>query len=79
MALTDAVLLTVSVVPARTMNWIFAELPEARPPRLHVTTVVPLQVPCDDVAETSDRLGESMSVTVTPVAAAGPALWTVIV
>jgi hypothetical protein len=48
-------------------------------PRLQVTVVVPLQVPCDGVAEMSCRPAGSVSVTTTPVAADGPAFVTVIV
>src|ERR1700682_6144910 len=52
--------------------------PTARMPRVQVTVLVPLQLPCVAVAETKVTAG-SGSVTVTPVAAAGPRLKALIV
>ena len=43
------------------------------------TVVVPLQLPCDGIAETNDVPAGRTSVTDTPLAALGPALLTVMV
>src|SRR5262245_2066795 len=57
-----------------------AELaPAASVPRLQVTVVVPVQLPCDGVAETSVTPAGSGSVTVTFVAAVFPVWEAVIV
>jgi hypothetical protein len=48
-------------------------------PKEQLTVVVPLQLPCDGVADTNDVFTGIASVTVAPAAALGPALATVIV
>jgi hypothetical protein len=48
-------------------------------PNEHVTVVVPLQVPCDEEADTNVTPAGKISVTMTPVALLGPLLVTVIV
>ena len=55
------------------------ELPEASAPAEHVTVAVPVQVPCDGVADTNVVPAGSTSATVTPVAPLGPLFVTVIV
>jgi hypothetical protein len=52
-ALTVAVLLSGPSVAGRTTSAIVAETPLLSVPRLQVTVVVPLQFPCDGVAETN--------------------------
>jgi len=48
-------------------------------PRLHVTLVVPVHEPCEDVTETNVRPAGKTSLTTTLAALLGPALLTVIV
>src|SRR5207248_1436062 len=66
-------------VPTFTTRAIVADAPFAIDPRLHVTVVVPLQAPCEGTAETNDVPPGIVSVIVTPAAAEGPLLPTVIV
>ena len=56
-----------------------ADAPFATAPRLQVTAAVPVQVPCDGVAETNDVPAGSVSFTVTACATEGPPLDAVIV
>lgn len=53
--------------------------PVANAPTAHDTVVVPLQDPCDGVAETNVAPAGRTSVTTTPLAALGPLLTTLIV
>ena len=85
-ALVSFELLTVAVfvnVPgaagAVIVRVIVAVAPFAIVPRPQVTVDVPLQVPCDGVADTKVVPAGMLSVTATLLAAAGPALVTVIV
>ena len=79
-----AVAVFVIVLPAAaagstwTTGAIVAEPPAGIVPRVHVTVVVPAQVPCDGVAETKLVPVGTTSVNDTPSALDGPALVTVI-
>lgn len=75
--LTLAELVSVPVTVGFTVIVTVALAPLARLPRVQVTVVVPLQLPWVAEAETKVAVLGSGSVTVTPVAAAGPVLVTV--
>ena len=77
-AVTEAVFVRVPPEFTRTTSAIVAEPPTLIVPRLQVTVVVPLQDPCEGVAETKDVLEGMVSVTVTPAELDGPALLTTI-
>ncbi len=72
---TDAGAAPVTVATIETV----ALAPLASVPRLHVTVVVPVQVPTLGVADTKVKPAGSVSVTVTAAAGEGPALETVMV
>ena len=77
---TLTVLEFVPAVCGRTLRSMLASPPLASVPSAHVT--VPLaceQLPCDAVAESKSAPAGSGSLTLTPVAAEGPALWTAMV
>ena len=61
-----------------TFNAIVAEAPAASVPSVQVTVVVPVQVPCEGVAEPNVAPGGSTSVTTALDPMPGPALVTVI-
>ena len=81
--LADAALL--STVPAATpsptctVSVTVAAVPLARAPRLHVTVVIPLHVPCDGAAVTNDVPAGSVSVSETAPTSDGPVFATPIV
>ena len=77
-ALALAVLLNCPVACGTQTMLTVAALPLARVPRLQVTVVVPLQVPCVGVAETKVTPAGNGSVTVTFVAGEGPVLVAII-
>src|SRR5205809_175223 len=69
---TVAVLLSIPAAVGLTLRTIVADAPLLSEPRLQVTVVVPLQLPCDGVAETNVALAGMTSVTTTDVAVFGP-------
>ena len=75
-ALTLAVLISWPVDWGVTAIVTVAELPLAKLPRLQLTAVVPLQVPCVGVAETKFTPAGRVSATVAFVAGDGPLLVT---
>src|SRR5438105_8103607 len=78
--LTVAVFMNVpGVIGAVIVSVMVAFPPFAIVPRPQVTVDVPLQVPCDGIADTSVVPAGMLSVTATEVADAGPAFDTVIV
>ena len=77
-ALAMAVLLSWPVDCGTTTMFAMAELPFARLPKLQVTVVVPLHVPCVGVAETRLRPAGNGSVTLALVAGDGPLFETMI-
>jgi hypothetical protein len=78
-AIALAVLLIVPAVVGIPTMVMVALLFEARPPRLHVTVAVPVQLPWVGVAETKLTAAGRESVMMTIVAAEGPLLVTVTV
>jgi hypothetical protein len=77
-AVTEALFVTVVKIPECSTSVIVAELPALIVPRLHVTVAVPLQDPCEGVAETNVVFDGITSVTVALDELLGPALVTVI-
>ena len=69
----NVIVLVVVLAGTETTIETVAELfPAASVPRLQLTVVVPVQVPCDAVADTNVTPAGSVSVTVTFVAAVFP-------
>ena len=71
---TVAELLSVPAVVGMTLMVTVAVPLLASVPRAQVTLLVPLQLPCEAVAETKVTFAGSASEVVTPVAASGPLL-----
>jgi hypothetical protein len=74
---TVAVLATVpDVLGLLTTSTMVADLPAARVPREQLTVLVPVQDPCDGVAETNVAPAGRVSLTVTAADRLGPAFAT---
>jgi hypothetical protein len=76
---TVTVLVIVPAVAGITLTITVVLAPFDRLPRLHVTVAFTLEQPWLGVTETKVTPGGNVSVTVTPVASAGPLLLTLIV